>query len=151
MFDGTPFAEDVRAIFDKIAASLPNGRHSPEALAERLAYLPDGGTKRYEELEGILDHLLSGVLYQHRVDCRYRCARGRERSGRLEPYAVVLYRHRLYVVGAFDDGSDTRAHPIERFEHAERRRRDTFERPDDFVLSDYFEDVRRDMSLDGNG
>jgi predicted DNA-binding transcriptional regulator YafY len=139
VLEGTPFATDVQSIFDKVVASLPRESDHPERLADRFAYLPDGGTKGYAGSEAILDQLLSGVLYGHRVDCAYRSIRGNERAGTMEPYAIVVYRHGLYVVGAFDDGSGIRVYAVERFQRAERLRRESFERPAEFSLDDYFE------------
>ncbi|MAQ13726.1 MAG: hypothetical protein CMN30_02900 [Sandaracinus sp.] len=139
VLEATAFAADVQSIFDKVVASLPESSDHPEQLADRFTYLPDGGTKRYARSEGILDQLLSGVLYGHRVDCAYRSIRGNERSGTLEPYALVLYRHGLYVVGALGDGSGIRVYAAERFLRATRLRKEPFERPAEFTLDDYFE------------
>lgn len=91
VLEGTPFAADVQSLFDKVVASLPEGR-DPERLADRFTYLPDGGTKRYAGSEDILDQLLSGVLYGHRVDCAYRSIRGNERAGGAHPVSGCVAR-----------------------------------------------------------
>ncbi|MAQ13977.1 MAG: hypothetical protein CMN30_04175 [Sandaracinus sp.] len=137
VLEGTPFAEDVQAIFDKVLASLPEA--PDEALADRFVYLPDGGTKRYDDEGDILDALLTGVLRQQKVRCVYRSARGKDSEGTLSPYAVVLYRHGVYVVGTWKDYTDVRVYAAERFTDAEWLRGETFERPQAFDPDRYFE------------
>ncbi len=139
VLDGTPFAEDVRSIYDKVTASMPRDADDPEAYLDRFVYLPDGGTKRYDDHDEILDALLTGVLRTRRVRCTYRSARGNSRSGALSPYAIVLYRHGLYIVGEMDDGSGVRVFAAERFTEAEWLKGEAFYRPEDFTLESYFE------------
>ena len=138
VLQGTPFAEDVRTIFDKVVASLP-GTDDSDPLDDRFVYLPDGGTKRYDASGDILNALLTGVLRRQQVACAYRSARGHEREGVLDPYAVVLYRHGVYVVGALDDDSGVRVYAAERFVAAQWLRGQPFERPADFDIDRYFE------------
>lgn len=136
---GTPFAEDVRSIYDKVTASMPAGADGPEDYLDRFVYLPDGGTKRYDDHDEILDALLTGVLRTRRVRCSYTSARGHTRQGELSPYAIVLYRHGLYVVGEMDDGSGIRVYAAERFTEAEWLKGQAFYRPAEFTLEQYFE------------
>ncbi len=79
------------------------------------------------------------MLRARRVRCTYRSARDHVRSGELSPYAIVLYRHGLYVVGEMDDGSGIRVYAAERFEEAEWLRNEGFYRPAEFTLEEFFE------------
>lgn len=140
VLQGTPFAEDVRNIFDKVVASLPEAQQqSIETLGDRFVYLADGGVKIYEGKSDVLDALLTGVIRRGRVRCSYRSAAKRTSSGELEPYAMVLYRHGLYVIGCFPKDEEPRTFAVERFRKAEYLRGTRFEPPPDFVVDDYFD------------
>ncbi|MFW5876125.1 MAG: helix-turn-helix transcriptional regulator [Myxococcota bacterium] len=145
VLEGTPFHEDVQSIFDQVVASLPTDQQQDiERLGDRFTYLPDGGVKHYGGKEEVLDGLLTGVLRRLRVSARYNPHRGRRRTGLFEPYAMVLYRHGLYAVGAFvDPDTDAPGEPAtyaaERFQEAEHRRGEHFDVPEGFHIDAYFD------------
>ena len=136
----TPFGEDVRAIFRKVAASLSKKqRGSLDELHDRFVYIPDGGHKPYDAHADVLDELMTAVLYRWRVRARYRSARGNRWSGTLEPYAMVLYRQGLYVIGPRDGEELVRVFAVERFTDAEKLRGEGFEVPADFDPDAFFD------------
>lgn len=145
VLEDTPLHEDVQSIYAKVAGSLSDEkRQSLEELGERFLFVPDGGVKPYGGKEEVLDGLLSGVIYRARVRYRYRSSSGEASRGVLEPYAMVLYKHGLYVIG--------RARPVgaeageqkptvfaaERFAEARYLRGERFEVPADFKLDRFF-------------
>ncbi len=149
MFDvlqGTPLAEDVTSVLRKLEQRLTaEERAEADTFGERFAYIPDGGTKLYSGKEDILDALLTGVLQHKLVTYAYQGGRGRAQRGTLAPYAVVLYKHGLYVLGVkLRDPSevDTLADrevevfAAERFSEAEHLRRAPFTTPSTFKLAD---------------
>lgn len=136
----TPFAEDVRSIFDKVAASLPKKHQgSLDELVERFVYVPDGGQKPYERHADVIDGLMTAVIYRWRVDAEYRSARGNRWRGTLAPYAMALYRQGLYVVGPRDGEDLVRVFAVERFRRVEARRGDRFQRPAFFDVDAFFD------------
>ena len=139
VLQGTPLAQDVHKIFDKVVASLPAAQRESAEWAGRFIYVPDAGAKHYGGAEDVLDGLLTGVIHSLRVQCVYVSARGNRREGLLEPYSLVLYRQGLYVIGALDDDSGIRTFAAERFESADHVRGSTFERPADFSPEHYME------------
>ena len=139
----TPLYEDVRTIYAKIAASLPkNQQDDLQDFGARFLYVPDGGTKLYRGKEDVFDALLTSVIRRWRLDYKYRATTKRARTGTLEPYALVLYKNGLYVIGSRLDG-DTLAEPhvyaVERFTRAEHIRGSTFTVPADFDVERFFE------------
>ncbi len=148
MFDvlrGTPLWEDVSSILRKLEQRMsPEERAEHATFGERFAYVPDGGTKAYEGKEDILDALLTGVLSRKVVRYAYQDGRGRAQRGHLAPFAMLLYKHGLYVVGRrLKRPEDGRAIPpggvgvfaVERFTDAEFLRAAPFTPPADFQLS----------------
>lgn len=80
------------------------------------------------------------MLYRTRVDYSYESQRENRRKGVLEPYAMVLYRHGLYVIGRPDDASGgPLVFATERFLSARHRRGDHFEVAKGFHVDRYFQ------------
>jgi predicted DNA-binding transcriptional regulator YafY len=140
----TPFHEDIRAIYDKVVASLPEkDRIDIDQHQDKFVCLPVGGPKRYRHKQDVLDGLLTGVLHRLRVRFRYTSAGGRSHTGLLEPYAMVLYKQGLYVVGANVEPEPppaaARVYAVERFTSAEHVKGSRFVVPPGFRVEDYFD------------
>ncbi|MBI3178883.1 MAG: hypothetical protein HYZ27_04440, partial [Deltaproteobacteria bacterium] len=109
VLEGTPFHEDIESIYAKVSSSLGD-KHKAESerLLDCFAYVPDGGTKAYEGKDEVLDALLTGIIRRVRVRYGYKAATGRARTGLLEPFAMVLHKHGLYVIGrpVAEDGAE---------------------------------------------
>jgi predicted DNA-binding transcriptional regulator YafY len=137
----TPLREDVRSIYGKAAAGLDAEQlRELESMGERFVYLPDSGVKGYGDKSETLDGLLTGVLKRLRVDYEY-ARPGKVTRGVMAPYAVVLYRHGLYVIGQPEDeaADGPRVYAAERFRSARHRRGDRFEVPEGFSVDRHFQ------------
>ena len=138
----TPLYEDIQSIYDKIVTSLPQGQQNDlDHFGDRFVFLPDHGTKIYQDKDDILDALLTGVIRRWKVKCRYRPNKGRAKEGLLAPYALVLYKNGLYVIGKRDDrdpAQPPRVYAAERFMSAEHLRGVSFEIPKDFNVDSFF-------------
>lgn len=144
---GTPLYDDVLSVLEKLEQrSDGDDQRATAPMRGCIAYVPDGGTKAYDDKEDVIDALQSGILQQRVVKYRYRDAGARARSGHLAAYAMLIYRQGLYVVGACiadtSDGKNTarwreriEVFAVERFVEAERMR-ERFEVPADFRLDD---------------
>jgi predicted DNA-binding transcriptional regulator YafY len=148
VLEHTPLHDDVRSIFGKIYATLPDvDKETVDGFAGRFAFLPDGGTKVYKKKRDVLDGLFTGVLRKLRVKYQYVRADGQKRGGLLEPYAIVVYRQGLYVLGRpapgeHDTGNGAiRIYAAERFQRAEHLRGHSFEVPEGFSVDKYFHGV----------
>lgn len=155
MFDvlrGTSFYDDVASVLRKLEQRMTvEERAEHQTFGERFAYVADGGTKVYEGKEDVLDGLLTGVLSRRVVKFDYRDARGRSQRGHLAPFAMVLYKHGLYVIGrrlrrpedgaSIPDASDVGVFAAERFVSAEFLKGAAFTPPPDFKLSDFLHDA----------
>jgi predicted DNA-binding transcriptional regulator YafY len=144
---GTPLHEDVLSVLDKLdQRSDASGTHASAPMRACIAYIPDGGTKAYEDKLDVIDALLDGILQQRVVRYSYRDAGARARRGHLAAYAMLIYRQGLYVVGArladatagkntsgWRDQLDVFA--VERFVDADRLR-ERFDVPPDFQLDE---------------
>jgi predicted DNA-binding transcriptional regulator YafY len=154
MFDvlkGTSFAEDIESVLRKLEQRMtPEERAEHATFGERFAYVPDRGIKRYAGKDDVLDSLLSGVLSRKLVQFEYSDARGRAQRGILAPFAILMHRHGLYVLGktvaspsdlsAIETGAVVNW-AVERFTVAEWLRNTSFVPPQTFKLDDHVDDV----------
>jgi len=147
----TPFHEDLESLWAKLTESGAAGERSEtEGLQDRILYVPDGGRKVYAGMEDVLDALQTGVMTRRLVRFAYRRPRGGEHKGVLAPYALIVYRQGLYVVGrSVESPEDARKPPlpgelprvfaVERFASADYLPRTTFEVPRGLRLSELFD------------
>lgn len=155
MFDvlrGTPFYDDIESVEAKLAQRLdPNEQAEHATFADRIVYVPDGGTKAYDGNADVLDALMTGVLSRKVIRFVYVDARGRQQRGHLAPFAVAIHKHGLYVVARRlkrpEDGAqltsagDVSTFAVERFREAEHLRAFPFVTPSDFRLGDVLHDA----------
>ena len=152
MFDvlrATPLHDDVISVLTKLEQRLDPSEQTEESrMRERIAYVPDGGTKAYVDKEDVIDALQTGILSQKLVRYGYKDSRGRTTRGYVAPFAMLLYRQGLYIVGCHraepGQGIDpskwrrsVRVFAVERFSEAEHLRERSFDVPSDFRLADY--------------
>lgn len=141
---GTPLHDDVISVLAKLEQRLnTNERNETAALRERFAYIPDGGTKAYDDKQDIIDAIQTGILSRKVVRYAYKDSRGRATRGYLAPFALLLYRHGLYAVGSSAneptiDTADWRqtlsVFAVERFSSADHLRDRTFDAPSGFEI-----------------
>jgi predicted DNA-binding transcriptional regulator YafY len=154
MFDvlkGTSFAEDVESVLRKLEQRMTDNERAEHAtFGQRFAYLPDHGTKKYSDKDDVLDALLSGVLARRLVRYAYQGARGRAQRGVLAPFAMLMHKHGLYVLGknvpSQVDIPDVESGEVvnwavERFTEAEWLRNTSFVLPPSFKVDDHVDDV----------
>ena len=143
---GTPLHDDVISVLAKLEQRLSTAeRKESAALGERFAYVPDGGTKAYDDKVDIIDAIQTGILSRKIVRYGYKDSRGRAKRGYLAPFALLLYRHGLYAVGSRgnDPEIETSDWPttlgvfaVERFTEADHLRERSFDIPADFKIDD---------------
>jgi len=143
---GTPLHDDVISVLSKLEQRLNvSEREDAASLRDRFAYVPDGGTKAYDDKEDIIDAIQTGIFSRKVVRHAYKDARGRAKRGYLAPFALLLYRHGLYAVGARGDDSKIATADwrktigvlaVERFTDAEHLRERSFDVPADFKIDE---------------
>lgn len=143
---GTPLHDDVSNVLAKLEQRMSTAERREHASMRGLfAYVPDGGTKAYDGKEDVIDALQTGILSRKAVQYVYKDSRGRTNRGLLAPFALLLYRHGLYAVGA--RGTDGRVDTanwrsslgvfaVERFTEAEHIRENRFDMPADFKIDE---------------
>ena len=112
---GTPFHDDITAVFRKIRSVLPP-RYA--AHLERIAGVSVPllqGQRDYSPSAAIIEKLRHALLYQYQVTIHYR-AQGRARTEpyHLDPYTLVLYKGGLYLIGFAHNRQAMRTFAVER-------------------------------------
>lgn len=130
--DGTPFREDLDAVFRKINSVLPPryAAHMERIADVSLPLLQ--GRRDYAPVAGHLESLRDALIYQYRVRLSYRGAgKGRASTYEVDPYTLVFYKGGLYLVGYAHNRQALRTFAAERITGVEVRK-ERFEIPADY-------------------
>ena len=116
LLQGTPFLDDLDAVFARIRASLP-----PRSVAhlERLAQVITPrfqGRRDYGDKREILEALRRALLYQYRCTIRYAPARRPAADYLCDPYTLLFFKDALYVVGYVHNRRALRRFLVDRIE-----------------------------------
>lgn len=132
---GTPFQDDLEAIFGRIRSSLPprsvaHLERIAEAAAPRFQGVRDYGGKRR-----LLERLREALLYQYRCRLSYAPARREPEDYLFDPYTLLFYQNSLYLGGYAHNRGALRLFLVDRLLEVEITR-ERFEVPEDFAPSD---------------
>lgn len=132
---GTPFQEDLEAIFARIRSSMP-----PRSVAhlERLAEASAPrfhGFKDYAGQHQLLNDLRQALLKQQRIAISYRPAKRKCNKYQVDPYTLLFFKNALYLGGYAHNRQALRLFAIERIESLELLS-DRFEVPEDYSAAE---------------
>jgi predicted DNA-binding transcriptional regulator YafY len=132
---GTPFQDDLDAIFGRIHSSLP-----PRSVAhlERIAEAASPkfqGQRDYAVKKELLKELRRALLYQYQIDLSYTPARRDTETYRFDPYTLLFYGGALYLGGYAHNRKALRLFLVDRIEQLTVLG-DRFEIPEDFSAGD---------------
>jgi predicted DNA-binding transcriptional regulator YafY len=147
---GTPFHDDLTQVFAKLAppkgsadATTTGGSpaNTPEgvSLTDRFLFIPEA-PKNYRKFKDQIYEVYDGVLRSLTLSFQYE---GGSTPGlrKLEPYALVLYRNGLYVVGKDVAKKQSRTFAIERMRRVRVLSQAPFVRDPTFDVSKMFDGV----------
>ena len=131
---GTPFAEDMAAIFRKVNSVLPP-RYAAhmERIARVSLPLLQGG-RDYAPVADPLSMLREALLYQYRVTIGYR-AKGGEGEYVVDPYTLLFYKGGLYLLGFAHNRNAVRTFAVERLTRVAVTK-ERFELPEEYRPED---------------
>lgn len=128
---GTPFEEDLEAIFGRIRSSLP-----PRSVAhlERIASAATPrfqGVRDYTDKAELLKTLRDALLLQKQCRIHYVPARREGEDYLFDPYTLLFYQNSLYLGGYAHNRKALRLFLVDRIQSVELRDQ-RFEIPEDF-------------------
>lgn len=135
---GTPFSEDLDTVIAKVAASLPaKTANHLERIVQVFAPL-QRGTRSYAEKNDLLRQLRTGLLLQLTVDLTYKKPDANKALiYRVDPYALVLYDHGLYLRGYSHRSVAERLFAVDRMKQV-KLTEDRFEIPASYSSTDRY-------------
>lgn len=111
--EGTEVHDQLEEIVRRLAeGATPATKEQLQQLGRKVTLVPHG-PKSYVDKAEVLDELLSGLLYDQRVELRYRSpGRPKAKVHRVEPLSLLLYREALYLVADTQgkEGTSKRLH-----------------------------------------
>jgi predicted DNA-binding transcriptional regulator YafY len=132
---GTPFQDDLDAIFGRIRSSLP-----PRSVAhlERLAEAAAPrfqGLRDYRNRRPVLEKLREALLYQYRCDILYAPPRREPETYRFDSYTLLFFKDSLYLGGYAHNRGALRLFLVDRLLGVDITS-ERFEVPEDFRVED---------------
>jgi predicted DNA-binding transcriptional regulator YafY len=132
---GTPFQDDLDAIFGRIRSSLP-----PRSVAhlERIAQAAAPrfqGARDYHGKREVLERLREALLFQYRCTIRYAPPRRDPEEYRVDPYTLLFYNGALYLGGYAHNRQALRLFLVDRLQEVAVSR-ERFEVPESFRPED---------------
>jgi len=129
---GTPFQEDLDAIFARIRSGLPprsvaHLERIAEAVAPRFQ-----GVHDYRPQHALLLTLREALLFQYRVRLRYTPARRKPEWYLFDPYTLLFTQGALYLGGYAHNRKALRLFLVDRVQGVELSK-ERFEVPEDFT------------------
>lgn len=132
---GTPFQEDLDAIFGRIRSSLPPRSVAHlERIAETVAPRFQG-LRDYSRQRSLLEDLRRALLYQFSIVLHYTPALRESQEYRFDPYTVLFYGGALYLGGYAHNRDALRLFLVDRIDGVELLD-ERFEVPEAFAVSD---------------
>lgn len=129
---GTPFQEDLDAIFARLCSSLPA---RSVAHLERIAEAGSSriqGYRDYTSKHEILQGLRQALLKQQRCRITYKPARRKASAYLFDPYTLIFYNNALYLGGYAHKRDALRLFLVDRIKALEVQN-ERFQVPDDFT------------------
>ena len=132
---GTPFQDDLDAIFGRIRSGLP-----PRSVAH-LERIAEAGAPRfqglrdYSENKEVVEQLREALLLQFRCNIRYAPPRSKPEEYTFDPYTLLFYKDSLYLGGYAHNRKALRLFLVDRLQEVEVTR-DRFDVPEDFRPED---------------
>ncbi|WP_298437551.1 YafY family protein [Geobacter sp.] len=130
--DGTPFRDDLDAVFRKISSVLPPryAAHMERIAEVSLPLLQ--GRRDYTRVAGALRTIRDALIYQYRLRLAYRApGKGRPTAYEVDPYTLIFYKGGLYLLGYAHNRKALRTFAVERIGGAELLK-ERFEIPDEY-------------------
>lgn len=115
----TPFMKDLDTVIGKVTASLPaKTANHLERIVQVFAPL-QRGMRSYAEKSDLLHQLRTALLLQLTVKLTYKKPYANKASAYcIDPYALVLYEHGLYVAGYSHSARAERLFAVDRITQA---------------------------------
>ncbi len=114
---GTPFHDDLAAIFRKVNSVLPPRYAAHLERISRITVPLLQGRRDYTRAARILTELRQALLFQNRVTISYRSpSRQGGEEYRVDPYTLIFYRGGLYLLGYAHNRRGVRTFAVERID-----------------------------------
>lgn len=138
ILQGTPFHDDLAAIFRKVNSVLPPRYAAHLERISRITIPLLQGRRDYSAAAAILSGLRRALLYQNRIELLYR-APSKKRAERysVDPYTLVFYKGGLYLLGFAHKRKAVRTFAVERIASLETGR-ERFDLPHDYRPEERF-------------
>jgi predicted DNA-binding transcriptional regulator YafY len=129
--EGTEIHGQLGVIMNRLAQGLPPlTQQHLEQLGKKVAIVHHG-PKSYEAKADVLDDILTGLLYDQRVEIWYQPMRSKATKHLVAPLTLLLYREALYLVAESRTGKRP-TFAVDRITRSRWLKGETFKYPTDY-------------------
>jgi len=125
--DGTVVGEGVDSLWKRFAKTLTKRDRTRLAEFPKKFYAVPFAVKDYRGSDDVLDTVVQGLVYQHRLRIDYEGFNG-PKTHEFEPYTLAMYRGGLYLIGRSERSRSILTLAVERIRAADKLAA-TFEYP----------------------
>ena len=138
ILQGTPFHDDLAAIFRKINSVLPPRYAAHLERISRIALPLLQGRRDYSRAADLLERLRKALLFQQQVSLLYKTpSSSRAELYRVDPYTFIFYKGGLYLLGYAHNRRAVRTFALERISDISVEK-ERFELPDGYDPEEHF-------------
>lgn len=135
--DADVFDDDLNSVFDRLSKGLtPSDKAFVDRLPQKLHFV-SRRFKEYKKKRKPLEHILVSLKTDKLAEVHYRNVEGRRSKHIVEPYALVVYRTSLYLLGHSRSRGEMRTFMLDRISRVESLT-EGFRYPEDFDPDAYF-------------
>lgn len=131
-FRGTGLSDYLEEVFSNLRAAADQRTISSLRVLEKKLLFVDHAAHDFDDREDDFDEMISALLQEVPVQVRHVTVASGERSFRLNPYALLIYKNGIYVLGHSEHHSGIRTFGFDGFGSISRLRQDRFTVPDEF-------------------
>jgi len=136
---GTDLHGELQTIIERLSNGLtPRHQTFVDELGQKIGVV-HVGPKDYTNKADILDDILSGLLYNQRLELWYRPPGAKTRKHVVEPYSLLLYGEALYLIAFSRTRIARRVFAVDRITRARRLRGEHFDYPKDYSIGEYID------------
>ncbi|GAB4291136.1 MAG: hypothetical protein Kow0090_04510 [Myxococcota bacterium] len=100
-FAGTDLEGDLKDVVGKLEPFIDENDEKVKKSLHKKLYVIEDAPKIYKQFKDVLDDIQSGLINERKIEVVYKGWEG-DKTHIIEPYALLYYRHGLYLYGRSD-------------------------------------------------
>jgi predicted DNA-binding transcriptional regulator YafY len=136
--EGTGFEDDLDAVVARVESTLPKKKLDAARVLTKRIHVVREPAQVFDGRAEDVDAIVTALVNDERLDVRHVTVDKGDKTFVFEPYALVVYKRGLYLLGMSKHHAAMRQLSLDGVVDVDRRKTDRFEYPGDFDLKAYY-------------